>query len=59
MAMRISLTNIPPEGIQWRVLERGATLRAGLANTELEARAAAIKAIKEIEAERSSGSLWH
>jgi hypothetical protein len=58
MAMRISLTNIPPEGIQWRVLERGTTLRAGLANTELEARAA-MKAIKEIEAERSSGNLWH
>ncbi len=52
MAIRISLTNTPPEGVRWQVLGRGKTLRAGTANTELEARAAAIKAIKEIETER-------
>jgi hypothetical protein len=52
MAIRISLTNTPPEGVRWQILERGKTLKAGTANTELEARAAAISAIKEIEAER-------
>ena len=48
MTIRISLTNTPPEGVRWQVLERGKTLRFGTANTEPEARAAA----KEIETER-------
>jgi len=34
------------------VIERDTTLTAGLANTEFEARAAAIKASKEIETAR-------
>ena len=52
MTIRISLTNTPPEGVRWQVLERGKTLRFGTANTEPEARAAAINAIKEIETQR-------
>ena len=52
MAIRISLTNTPPEGVQWKVLERGNALRVGTANTVPEARAAAIEAVKEIETER-------
>jgi hypothetical protein len=50
--MRISLTNTPPEGVRWQVIERGTTLKAGIANTEFEARASAARAIKEIETER-------
>jgi hypothetical protein len=34
------------------VIERGEIIRDGTAKTELQARAAAIKAIKEIETER-------
>jgi len=52
MVLRISLPNTPPEGVRCRVIERGTTLKAGIANTEFEARAAAIKASKEIETER-------
>jgi hypothetical protein len=52
MVLRISLTNTPPDGVRWQVIERGATLKAGIADTEFEARAAAIKASKEIETER-------
>jgi hypothetical protein len=50
--MRISLTNTPPEGVRWQVIERGTTLKAGIANTEFEARASAVRAIKEVETER-------
>jgi hypothetical protein len=54
MTMRISLTNnMTAEGVRWYVIERGKILRVGRANTELQARASAIKAIKEIEAERA------
>ena len=49
MVMRISLTNTPPEGVQWQVIERGTTLKAGIANTEFEARASAVRANKEDE----------
>ena len=34
MAIRISLTNTPPEGVRWQVLERGKTIRSGTANTD-------------------------
>jgi hypothetical protein len=61
MVLRISVTNTPPDGVRWHVIEQGKILRAGTATTELHARATAIKAIKEIETERfvsatSSGS---
>ena len=52
MVMRISVTNTPPDGVRWHVIERGKIIRDGTASTELQARAAAIKAIKEIETER-------
>jgi hypothetical protein len=52
MAIRISLTNTPPDGVAWLLIERGKIQRAGTAATELQARAAAIKASKEIETER-------
>ena len=50
--MRIAVTNTPPDGVRWHVIERDKIIRDGTAKTELQARAAAIKAIKEIEAER-------
>ncbi len=34
------------------MIERGTTLKAGIANTEFEARASAVRALKEIETER-------
>jgi hypothetical protein len=52
MVMRISVTNTPPDGVRWHVIERGKIIRDGTANTELQARAAAIKAIKAAETER-------
>jgi hypothetical protein len=51
MVLRISLSNLV-DGVRWQVIERDTTLTAGLANTEFEARAAAIKASKEIETAR-------
>ncbi len=39
---------------RWHVIEQGKILRAGTASTALQAGAAAITAIKDIEAERSS-----
>ena len=53
--MRISVTNDQTaEGVRWHVIEQGKILRRGTASTALQAGAAAIKAIKDIEAERSS-----
>jgi hypothetical protein len=52
MAIRISLTNDPLDGVTWLVVERGKILRAGTADTEPLARAAAIQASKEIGFER-------
>jgi len=52
MTIRISLTNNPPDGVRWHLIERDKILMAGTANTELQARAAAIKASKEIETDR-------
>ena len=55
MVMRISVTNDQTaEGVRWHVIEQGKILRAGTASTALQATATAIKAVKEIEAERSS-----
>ncbi len=51
MVLRISLSNLV-DGVRWQVIERDTTLTAGLAYTEFEARAAAIKASKEIETAR-------
>ncbi len=53
--MRISVTDDQTaEGVRWHVIEQGEILRAGTASTALQARATAIKAVKQIEAERSS-----
>lgn len=52
MVMRIAVTNTPSDGVRWHVIERDKIIRNGTASTELQARAAAIKAIKEIETER-------
>ncbi len=55
VAMRISVTNnLTAEGVRWHVIEQGKILRRGTASTALQATAAAIKAVKQIEAERSS-----
>ena len=42
------------EGVRWHVIEQGEIVGAGTASTALQATAAAIKAVKQIEAERSS-----
>jgi hypothetical protein len=59
MVMRISVTNDQTaDGVRWHVIEQGKILRAGTASTALQATATAIKAVKEIEAERSSFRHW-
>ena len=50
MGMQISLTNnLTANGVRWHVIEGGKILKAATASTELQARAAAIKALKETE----------
>jgi hypothetical protein len=53
MVMRISVTNnLTADGVRWHVIEGGKILKAGTADTVLQGRAAAIKALKENETRR-------
>jgi hypothetical protein len=56
MAIRVVISDSPPEGVRWQVVEGKVVLKTGTANSQPEAFIAGNRAIKELIEERTSAT---